>query len=93
MSAEHPHHDVELPKLNRVGGQIEGIKRMISEGRDCTDILTQLRAARAAIRRIEADILETHLKNCVAEAILSGDAAETEAKIEEIRSLFKRYEE
>lgn len=93
MNDQHPHHDRELPKLNRVSGQVEGIKRMISEGRGCTDILTQLRAARAAIRRIEADILEAHLKTCVAEAILSGNVADAEGKIEEIRTLFKRYEE
>ena len=81
MSNHYPHHDAILPALNRVGG------------RDCTDILTQLRAARAAIRRIEAEVLETHLKNCVSEAILSGDRDDTEAKIEEIKALFKRYEE
>ena len=93
MSNHYPHHDAMLPAMNRVGGQVEGIKRMVSEGRSCTDILTQLRAVRAAIRRIEAEVLETHLKNCVSEAILSGDRDDTEAKIEEIKALFKRYEE
>ena len=90
MTDKHPCHKDELTKLNRVAGQVEGVKRMIEEGRYCTDILAQLRAARSAIRTIEAQILETHLQHCVTEAINEGDAQE---KIDEIKALFKRYDE
>ena len=81
MKHKHPCHKNELAKLNRISGQIEGIKKMISDGRYCPDILTQLRAARAAIRTVEAIILETHLQNCVTEAIEKGD---TQDKIDEM---------
>lgn len=89
----HPCHHHELPKLNRIAGQIEGVKRMIEEHRYCPDIITQLRAARAAIRRVEADLLETHLKSCVNEALKSDNAANTDRKIEELKDLFKRFDE
>ncbi|HEY1096618.1 MAG TPA: metal-sensing transcriptional repressor [Alphaproteobacteria bacterium] len=89
----HPDYQAELPRLNRVAGQIEGIKKMIGERRYCPDILAQLRAARAALRTIEASILESHLGACVTDAVKQGNAAEKEAKISEIVNLFKRYEE
>lgn len=91
--AAHPCHRHELPKLNRIAGQIEGVKRMIEEHRYCPDIITQLRAARAAIRRVEADILESHLKSCVVDALAGGDEKETERKIKELKDLFQRFDE
>ena len=72
MSKEHPCHQSEIGKLNRISGQVEGIKKMIEDGRYCPDILTQLRAARAAIRTVEANILETHLQHCVTDALAQG---------------------
>lgn len=92
-NAQDSRHRGELGKLNRIAGQIEGIKRMIEKDRHCPDLLTQLRAARAAIRRVEADILETHLKSCVADAMASGNEKETARKLEELKELFKRFDE
>jgi DNA-binding FrmR family transcriptional regulator len=91
--ALRPRYDAELPRLNRVAGQINGIKKMIEDGRYCPEILTQLKAARAALRTIEASILEEHLGACVADAILQGDQAEKDLKIMEIINLFKRYDD
>lgn len=92
MNKNHPDHFSEIPKLNRISGQVDGIKRMIEEGRYCPDILIQLRAVRSALRSIEANILEEHLHSCVSEAILHGNEAEKNARISEIKDLFKRYE-
>mgnify|MGYP000565897819 CR=1 FL=1 len=89
----HPCHKAELGKLNRISGQIDGIKKMIDDGRYCPEILTQLRAARSAIRSVEAKILETHLGHCVADAMKKGNTKEAQAKIDEIKDLFKRYDE
>ncbi len=66
---------------------------MIAENRYCPDILTQLRAARAALKTIEANVLELHLQGCVAEAMTNGQAADKNKKIMEIKELFKRYDE
>lgn len=85
-------HDTEIGKLNRIAGQIEGIKKMIAEQRHCPDILTQLRAVRSAIRTVEANILETHLKSCVTDSLTSGNAEDAHNKIEELKDLFKRFD-
>lgn len=90
---EHPHHHGELPRLNRIAGQVDGIRRMIAEERHCTDILAQIRAARAALKTVEANVLETHLQSCVRDAMNGGDQREIDAKIEELKDLFKRFDE
>jgi DNA-binding FrmR family transcriptional regulator len=89
----HPSHTAEIAKLNRIAGQVEGIKKMIEDHRYCPDILTQLKAVRSAVRTVEANILESHLQSCVADAMISGDKEETAAKIAELKELFKRYDE
>lgn len=88
----HHDHSKQLPRLNRIAGQVEGVKRMIGEGRYCPDIITQLRAIRAAVKTVEADILEGHLKSCVTTTLASGDKDEADIMIEEIKDLFKRFE-
>lgn len=89
----HPDHSVDLPRLNRIGGQIAGVKKMIEEDRHCTDILTQIRAARAALKGLEASILERHLGHCVAESLTAQDPAAVQQKIDELKELFKRYDD
>ena len=86
----HPSHAEQQPRLNRVIGQIEGIKRMISEGQYCVDILTQLRAARSAIKTIELSVLETHMKSCLDRS--RNDEAVQDERIAEIMALLKKYE-
>jgi len=66
---------------------------MIEDGRYCPEILAQLRAARAALRRVEAEILEAHLQHCVADALARGDEHDTSQKIAELKELFQRYDE
>jgi DNA-binding FrmR family transcriptional regulator len=89
---QHPSHQEQIPNLNRVNGQVEGIKKMIEERRYCPEILTQLRAIRSAIKSIELRILNTHLSSCVTKACLSQDQNEQRKKIEEIQELIKRFE-
>jgi len=90
---KHPDHGNEVPRLNRIAGQIDGVKRMIEERRYCPDILTQLRAARSALKTVEASILENHLNACVASAMEQGDSKAVAGKISEIRELFKRFDD
>lgn len=91
--AKHPCHDKDLPRLNRVSGQIDGVKKMIEDGRYCPDILTQLRAIRSALKSVEANVLERHLAGCVSEAIKSGTKKQQEKKLAEIKEMFKRYDD
>lgn len=83
-------HDPRLiHRLNRIEGQVRGIGRMVSEGRYCIDVLTQLQAVRAALGRVETAMLQDHLGKCVEGAIASGDADEQRAKIGELIKLLE----
>ena len=77
-------------RLNRIEGQVRGIARMIDEDRYCIDILTQVRAARSALARVETELLKEHLEQCVVGAMVSGDEAEQRAKAAELIELLGR---
>ena len=88
---KHPDHSAHNTRLNRVAGQVEGIKKMVAERRYCVDIMVQLRATRAALKAIELEMLETHLEHCVAQAFDSGDKTEQTIKINELKDLLKKF--
>lgn len=88
---QHPDYGKELPRLNRIGGQVEGIKKMIAERRYCPEILSQLRAVRSAVNSIEANILETHIDACVNDAFTSGSEKQRKQKMSELKELYKKY--
>lgn len=79
-------------RLSRIEGQVRGIARMVGDDRYCIDILTQLRAVRAALRRVEDEVLGDHVANCVEHAICSGDAGEQRRKVQELLDLLARRE-
>ncbi len=87
----HPSHKEHVGKLNRVSGQVEAIKRMINDGKYCVDIMTQMRAARRALKAIELAVLKTHMNSCLTQASIHG-VNEQSKKIEEIVKLLKKYE-
>lgn len=71
-------------RLNRIEGQVRGLSRMVDEDRYCIDIVTQIAAVRAALRRVEEEVLKDHVAHCVEHAIVSGDRDEQRAKIGEL---------
>ena len=79
-------------RLNRIEGQVRGIARMVDEDRYCIDIVTQVAAVRAALRRVEEEILRDHVANCVERAIASGSKADQRRKIEELMDVVSRAE-
>ncbi|HEX6866053.1 MAG TPA: metal-sensitive transcriptional regulator [Caulobacteraceae bacterium] len=79
-----------LNRLNRVEGQVRGVARMVEEDRYCIDILTQIRALKAALGKVESEILKTHLEHCVVEAMAGGDPAERRRKADELIELLDR---
>jgi DNA-binding FrmR family transcriptional regulator len=82
--------DKTLKNLNRVEGQIRGIGKMVEEDRYCIDIVTQIAAARAALSRVEADLLRQHLSHCVHRAMNSKNKADQDKVIEELVGIFRR---
>jgi DNA-binding FrmR family transcriptional regulator len=87
----HARHAGQLDRLRRIEGQVGGLVRMVEEERYCVDILTQIRAARAALRRVEEAVLREHVEHCVAQAIRSGDSAEQKAKVDELLDVVGRF--
>ena len=79
-----------LKNLNRVEGQVRGIAKMVEEDRYCIDVVTQIEAARAALARIESDLLRQHLGHCVHRAMNSKNASEQQKVIEELVGVFRR---
>ena len=71
---------------------MRGVSRMVTEDRYCIDILTQLSAVRAALRRVEEEVLRDHVAHCVEHAITSGDANEQRQKVAELMEVFARAE-
>jgi DNA-binding FrmR family transcriptional regulator len=79
-----------LRRLSRIEGQVRGLARMVEEDRYCIDIVTQISAVRAALRRTEEEILEDHVANCVEHAIASGDKSEQRRKVNELIDVLSR---
>ncbi len=90
MFEANPDHRAQVSRLRRVEGQVRGVAAMIEQGRYCVDILTQLQAARAALARVEREVLDAHAQACVARAAASGDPQEAGAKLAELTELLKR---
>jgi DNA-binding FrmR family transcriptional regulator len=81
-----------LKRLQRIEGQVRGLSRMVEEDRYCIDVITQISAVRAALRRAEEEILRDHVAHCVDGAIKSGNAAEQRKKVAELMDVLGRAE-
>ncbi len=88
---KHATHQAQLSRLRRIHGQLAGIIRMIEDERYCVDVLTQTRAVRAAIKKVEQGILESHIDHCLGQAAASGDPAEREQKLREITEVMRSF--
>jgi CsoR family transcriptional regulator, copper-sensing transcriptional repressor len=69
---------------------VRGLSRMLEEGRYCIDIITQIGAVRAALKRVEHELLRDHVDYCLREAIEGGTPKDQEQKIEELMSVIAR---
>ena len=79
-----------LARLSRIEGQVRGLARMIEDDRYCVDVVIQVAAVRAALKKVEEAVLRDHLAHCVASAIESGDEGERTQKIAELIGVFAR---
>ncbi|MER6786421.1 metal-sensitive transcriptional regulator [Streptomyces sp. NPDC000658] len=88
----HGYHDQKaehLKRLRRIEGQIRGLQRMVDEDTYCIDILTQVSASTKALQSFALQLLEEHLRHCVADAALRG-GDEIDAKVEEATKAIAR---
>ncbi len=79
-----------VTRLNRIEGQVRGIRRMVQEPRLCIEILQQLSAAEAALNRISFAIFRFHVENCVPEGIAKGEPDRTQ-RLAELVDIFDRF--
>lgn len=93
-TSSHPgYHDDKaavLARLKRVEGQVRGLQRMVEHDTYCIDVLTQVSAATRALQSVAVLLLDDHLRHCVAHAIQSDDAAETDRIIAEAMQSIER---
>ena len=79
-------------RLSRIEGQVRGLSRMVDEDRYCIDVVTQISAVRAALRRVEEEVLKDHVAHCVEHAIVSGKKDEQRQKIAELMEVLGRLQ-
>ncbi len=91
MSNQMTTHEVELVRLRRIEGQIRGVQKMIEEKRYCVDILTQLTSIVGAVKSVEENILERHLKGCVHQSFTKGSKDDKARKIDEVVDVLKKF--
>ena len=84
----HPSHQSQLSALKRVEGQIRGVIKMIDEGKYCIDVLNQIKAAKAALVRIESNVLKKHVESCVVESFKYKKVLNN--KVEELLKLINK---
>jgi CsoR family transcriptional regulator, copper-sensing transcriptional repressor len=77
-------------RLKRIEGQVRGLARMLDEDRYCIDILQQIQATAAALKKTETELLRVHAAQCVDDALREGTIAEKREKIVELVDLFER---
>jgi DNA-binding FrmR family transcriptional regulator len=80
-----------VKRLHRIEGQVRGIERMIEDDRYCIDILTQVAAVNTALESLAFEILDDHVKHCVAGALASGDPDEAKTKSDELLAAVHRF--
>ena len=73
-----------LRRLRRIEGQVGGLLRMVEQDRYCVEVLTQVNATRAALQKVEEQVLRDHVAHCVADAFTSGDVSAQRHKVEEL---------
>lgn len=89
----HPHHHENtkavLNRMSRAIGHMESIKRMVEDGRNCSEVLIQIAAVRSAINNIGKIILEDHINHCIVDAVETGDKKALEDLNEAIEKFVK----
>ena len=77
-------------RLRRIEGQVRGVVKMVEDDRYCIDVLTQIQAVRAALAKVESEMLKAHLDHCIESAIVSGDTEQQRQKASELIALLER---
>ena len=77
-------------RLHRIEGQVRGIERMVEDDRYCIDILTQVAAVKTALEQVAVNVLDGHVRHCVADAVAT-DGSEADEKLDELMAAVRRF--
>jgi DNA-binding FrmR family transcriptional regulator len=77
-------------RLRRIEGQVRGLQRMVEEDAYCVDVLTQVAAVQTALEQVAVNVLDAHVRGCVADAV-AGDGPDGEAKLDELMAAVRRF--
>jgi CsoR family transcriptional regulator, copper-sensing transcriptional repressor len=77
-------------RLRRIEGQVRGLQRMVDEDAYCVDILTQVAAVQTALEQVAVNVLDAHVRHCVADAV-SGDGPKADEKLDELMAAVRRF--
>jgi DNA-binding FrmR family transcriptional regulator len=83
--------DALTKRLRRIEGQVRGIEKMVDEDRYCVDVLTQISAVTKALESLAYEVLDDHVKHCVAGALASGDPTAAADKTDELLAAVQRF--
>ena len=78
-------------RLRRIEGQVRGLQRMVDEDTYCVDILTQVAAVQTALEQVAVNVLDGHVRHCVADAVAGADEGEADAKLDELMAAVRRF--
>jgi CsoR family transcriptional regulator, copper-sensing transcriptional repressor len=78
-------------RLSRIEGQVRGLQRMVDEDAYCVDILTQVAAVQTALEQVAVNVLDSHVRTCVADAVAGTDEAEADVKLDELMAAVRRF--
>ena len=77
-------------RLRRIEGQVRGLQRMVDEDVYCVDILTQVAAVQTALEQVAVNVLDAHVRGCVADAV-AGDGPQSDQKLDELMAAVRRF--
>jgi DNA-binding FrmR family transcriptional regulator len=78
-------------RLRRIEGQVRGLQRMVDEDAYCVDLLTQVAAVQTALEQVAVQVLDAHVRGCVADAVGGDDAAAAEERLDELMAAVRRF--
>lgn len=73
MAHYHKNSKAVINRLSRAIGHLESVKKMVEEGRDCSEVLVQIAAVKSAVNNIGKVVLQEHISHCVVDAVESGE--------------------
>ena len=85
-----PEKQAMLGRLRRIEGQVRGVHRMVDEDAYCIDILTQVAAVQTALEQVAVNVLDGHVRHCVADAV-ADDGDEADVKLDELMAAVRRF--